>query len=97
MVYAEGILHKVSRKYTCTFDKYNIHKNQVRWSPVGGLCTCATARLEQRASNLDDLYAVSEVLPITFDDTSTAFVVLVVPESKVVDRRTDRQTDIEGI
>ena len=97
LVYAEGILHKVSRKYTFTFDKYSIHKNQVRWSPVGGLCTCATARLQQRASNLNDLYAVSEVSPRTFDDTSTTFVVLVVPESKVVDRRTDRHTDIEGI
>ena len=38
---------------------------------------------------MDDLYAVSEVSPRTFDDTSTTFVVLVVPESKVVDRRTD--------
>ena len=38
---------------------------------------------------MDDLYAVSEVSPRTFDETSTTFVVLVVPESKVVDRRTD--------
>ena len=60
LVYAEGILHKISRKY-CTFDKYSIHKNQVRWSPVGGLCTCATTRVQQGASTLDDLYAVSEV------------------------------------
>ena len=42
---------------------------------------------------MDYLYAVSEVSPRTFDDTSTTFVVLVVPESKVGDRRTDRQTD----
>ena len=38
---------------------------------------------------MDDLYAVSEVSPRTFDDTSTTFVILVVPESKVVDRQTD--------
>ena len=40
---------------------------------------------------MDDLYAVSEVSPRTFDDISTTFVVLGVPESKV--GRTDRQTD----